>query len=424
MDRTGRIGRIGRAGGLAAILAAALPFALLWAQMVRAAGEPPAAEVRLDMAIGLAVFGTPAMVAAWLLWRAWWRQAGARLSSLDGPGWLLAVATGTLPADRRDWGEAMAAELTQVRGPVARWRFAAGCARAAAFPPGGNRGAVAAAAALAVAAVAAALLATGAALPAGRVFALAFVGLLGVLATLAVARSRQTVRAGPGPVATGLTVAGVAACLATTAYYLAEHPTHPQKGTLATVLSLPPVTAVVLAAVLAGCLWLALRPPHWLVPDRRGRRFGIAMAVLLVSGLVIGSRIGVYSVAGPDGGIGTYLFFATILLVLTGSLAAALAGRSFRAGLWACAWAIVLATPAIIAAWLAEGLAWYREGRGLLLDADSALGAGINLGDAVWWTLVVLALWVVPFGVIGAAAGSAGPRRRRARAQADPAPTA
>ena len=56
------------------------------------------------MAIWLAVLGTPAMVAAWLLWRAWWRQAGARLSSLDGPGWLLAAATATLPADRRDWG--------------------------------------------------------------------------------------------------------------------------------------------------------------------------------------------------------------------------------------------------------------------------------------------------------------------------------
>jgi hypothetical protein len=49
----------------------------------------------------------------------------------------------------------------------------------------------------------------------------------------------------------------------------------------------------------------------------------------------------------------------------------------------------------------------------MLLDADGALGVGVNLGDAVWWTLVLLALWVLPFGVIGAAAGSAGTRRRR-----------
>jgi hypothetical protein len=44
---------------------------------------------------------------------------------------------------------------------------------------------------------------------------------------------------------------------------------------------------------------------------------------------------------------------------------------------------------------------------------------GANLGDAVWWTLIVLALWALPLGVIGAAAGGARARRRRARAQAE-----
>ena len=34
-------------------------------------------------------------------------------------------------------------------------------------------------------------------------------------------------------------------------------------------------------------------------------------------------------------------------------------------------------------------------------------GVGVNLGDAVWWPLVFLALWAVPLGVVGAAAGSA-----------------
>jgi hypothetical protein len=87
------------------------------------------------MAIWLAVFGTPCIIAAWLLWRAWWRQAGARLSTLDGPAWLLAAAAATLPDDRRDWGAAMAAELTQVQDSPARWRFAAGCARAAVSRP-------------------------------------------------------------------------------------------------------------------------------------------------------------------------------------------------------------------------------------------------------------------------------------------------
>jgi hypothetical protein len=91
----------------------------------------------------------------------------------------------------------MAAELAQVRGRAARWRFAAGCARAVAFPPGGSREAVGITGAVAVAATAATVLVTGAALPAMRVFALAFVGLLGGLATLTVARSRRVRRAGP-----------------------------------------------------------------------------------------------------------------------------------------------------------------------------------------------------------------------------------
>jgi hypothetical protein len=98
MNRTKRLGRL---GGLAASAVAATPFAWLWVLQVRNAKIPPTPEIQLDMAIWMAVLATPWMLAAWLLWRAWWRRAGARLSALDGPGWLLAAATATLPADRR-----------------------------------------------------------------------------------------------------------------------------------------------------------------------------------------------------------------------------------------------------------------------------------------------------------------------------------
>jgi hypothetical protein len=182
--------------------------------------------------------------------------------------------------------------------------------------------------------------------------------------------------------------------------------------------SLAPVTAVVLAVALTGGGWLALRPPRWLVPDRHGRRLGIAMALVLVAGFVLASRLGLRGVDGPDAGIATYLFLGPILVVLTGSMAAAAVGRSFRAGLWACAWAVVLAMPTLVAAWLAEALAWHQQRGQLLLDADGALGVGadlggVNLGDAIWWTLVTLALSALPFGVLGAAAGSRQARRRR-----------
>ena len=195
MNRSQRLGRL---GGLVAVAVAATPFAYLWVQMMIDADVPLSFRVRLDMAIWMAVFGIPAMLAAWLLWRAWWRQAGARLSALDGPRWLLAAAAATLPADRRDWGAAMAAELAQVPDRRERWRFAAGCARAAVLPPGGSRAAVGVAGALAVAATAATVPATGAALPAGRVFAPALVGLLGGVTTLTLARSRRLRRPGPG----------------------------------------------------------------------------------------------------------------------------------------------------------------------------------------------------------------------------------
>jgi hypothetical protein len=350
------------------------------------------------------------MVAAWLLWRAWWRQAGDDLAALDGPGWLLAAATATLPADRSDWGQAMAAELAQVPGGAARWRFAAGCARAAVLPPGGSRTAVGATGALVVAALAATALGTGAVLPAGRVFALTFVGLLGGLATLAIARSRRVRPAGQGQALARLGLAGIAACLALAIYYLAEHPTYYHDGL---TVSLPPRTAVVLAVTLVGCLGLALRPPRWLVPDRPARRFGIAMAIVLVGGSLL--------VTLPfQLGLMGYLLFAALLVVLPGSAVAAAVGRSFRSGLWACAWSVVLATPLLIATWLAAGLYWDQAGWGAVLDGEGPFGAGLNLGDAVWWNLIHLILWTLPLGVLGAAAGSWLANRRRHSRQASP----
>jgi hypothetical protein len=193
---------------------------------------------------------------------------------------------------------------------------------------------------LAVTATAAAAGATGAALPAGRVFVPVFVGLLGGLATLAVARSRRAGHAGPGPAVAGLGLAGVAACVAFLGYYLAEFPTYHRARLHAwTLVSLPPVTAVVLAVVLAGCLWLALRPPRWLLGDRHARRFGVGMAVALVAGFVLTSR---QELRGLPGGTGMMDYSLTgLILWVTGSAVAAAVGRSFRSGLWACAWAAV-----------------------------------------------------------------------------------
>jgi hypothetical protein len=54
----------------------------------------------------------------------------------DMPWRLLAAVVRQMPADRREWGKAMLAELAQVEGAAGRWSFAIGCLRVALFPPG------------------------------------------------------------------------------------------------------------------------------------------------------------------------------------------------------------------------------------------------------------------------------------------------
>jgi uncharacterized membrane protein YidH (DUF202 family) len=53
----------------------------------------------------------------------------------DLPRALLTFAVRRMPADRRDWGAGMLAELALLQNRSTRWRFALGCARVALFPP-------------------------------------------------------------------------------------------------------------------------------------------------------------------------------------------------------------------------------------------------------------------------------------------------
>lgn len=64
---------VGRGLVTAAVAAAvaAAPFALLWMLQVSNPPDPPTIRARLELASWMAVFATPAMAAAWLLWRAW-----------------------------------------------------------------------------------------------------------------------------------------------------------------------------------------------------------------------------------------------------------------------------------------------------------------------------------------------------------------
>jgi hypothetical protein len=82
MNRTRHLGRL---GGLVAVVAAATPFAYLWVLQVTNARAPLTVRAVLELSITLASWARP---------RCWPGR----------PGWLLAAAAATLPADRRDWG--------------------------------------------------------------------------------------------------------------------------------------------------------------------------------------------------------------------------------------------------------------------------------------------------------------------------------
>ena len=191
MNRTKRLGRLG--GRAAATVAATLRLPLVW--QVGNAKQPPSAAVRLDMAIWMAVFAMPAMLAAWLL-------AGLVAAGRDpgvGAGRPRPAAGGrdrdsagrparlghghggrADPGPGRRGAVAVRGRLRPRRRPPARQQ------------PGGDgrhRG-------TAVAARPRRL--TAAALPAGRVFGPVFVGLVGGLATLMVARPRRAGEAGSG----------------------------------------------------------------------------------------------------------------------------------------------------------------------------------------------------------------------------------
>jgi hypothetical protein len=77
--------------------------------------------------IELALILLLGFLAAWVVSLAPGRAAQTA-ERADRPARLLGLATGFLGPGRAEWGRAMAAELAQVHGRLARWRFALGCA--------------------------------------------------------------------------------------------------------------------------------------------------------------------------------------------------------------------------------------------------------------------------------------------------------
>jgi hypothetical protein len=169
------------------------------------------------------------IAAASLLWHMWRRRA-ALDTQPDAPARLLALAVATLPESRREWGAAMIAELSSVRGNAARWRFAAGSTRASLFPPTARRRP-----------------ATG--------WAGAAVGVLGVLA-----------------------------CAAATVYMFVAFP-ETANATSAGFIG-------AFAVILVACLALTLAPPQGLTSSAFARHVGLGLGLTSGAGLLLLSRAG------------------------------------------------------------------------------------------------------------------------------------
>jgi hypothetical protein len=339
------------------------------------------------------------VVAARLVLRHWWSGPGSRMAGMDLPGRLLAVAVAALPERRRAWGRAMVAELAEVEGRSARWRFALSSVRAMLWlPPAGAWPVLALVAGVAVASVAAAGSAVGAAVPGLRVFAVTFTGLVAAMVVLAVARSRRPRLRLPVPAPTVLVTGGVAASIAVTVIFLRREP--------AAARYLPPA-AVYLAAVLAGCLWIALAAPRWLGTSRLAPHLGAAAAVGFAAWFWLANRAD-----GTEPPLPLVLLLALVLVsapvavFFVPAFAAGRAGRSFRSGLQAAVWTVTAMIPLTYAIWLPEGLRRHAIDGRLLIDGEVVAPVGANLADALAFCLGIFPVLGLTLAVIGAGLGA------------------
>jgi hypothetical protein len=193
---------------------------------------------------------------------------------MDGPRRFLEIASALTPGRRRDWSRAMLAELDQVTGTAARWRFAFGAARVMLIPPASGR---IAAVVLAVLAGAAAVVIHAKQPADGIVAAIVIPGLPATGAWIAMARPHPSRRV--SLIGGAVQVIAVAAVVVCPVLVLRVSALYPGNGGN----SLPivgDIITVIFAAELAAYLLLILRRPAPLGLGRHSGLLGLTAATI------------------------------------------------------------------------------------------------------------------------------------------------
>lgn len=328
-----------------------------------------------------------------------WLWSARRRDGGDIPARIVAGAGGRLPACLQEWGQAMAAELPQIPGRAARWRFAAGVLRVALFPPVRPGRRVLVTALVALAAAAGLTAAAAGEVPSLTVFAAAFGLLLAGYATTATWRSAWDGWTARQVVVVAVATAGVAASV-TDAVWIAVF--HPAAITASTNV---PAYSIVFAVLLAGFLVAALSLPR----GRHGRAvLWWGLGGTLASGAV-------YVAAAATGAVGPELLVGLVTALAVAALVSGRTGSQpagIRAGLLVAAlgapirFAVDITTllrvhhytltdPYDIAAFPHSG---YPDAASYLLS--DALGGAILSGMLIYSVLTVAA------ALVGAAVGA------------------
>jgi hypothetical protein len=199
---------------------------------------------------------------------------------------LLATAAHLFPPKRREWAQAMLAELDEVPGSFARWRFALGGAWAGVVASGREPVPVAGIAVVVGLAGGVGVVAYAVS-PVTHVFAVA---LSIVLVLAGIPSRRRTAARATNGVALGVTVlVGVAACVVLVLFGVVAYPAAaPDDGGTAAY-------SLVLAAVLGAYVWIGLGA--WRGADREGPGSppGLTGGAVLV-GLLLGAGLAVVGV--------------------------------------------------------------------------------------------------------------------------------